>query len=762
MASTRRAPPLQIFQDPTSSYEHDQPAQDIEAALLNALRPSSESSSNQGIVLVPSTSKASGASPHKYSRNSSSPPKVLEDNNFDTILPPPPPTFVTDSPKKKALFSTFQSHVAPKPQKALFTTFPTVQSLDKENMYSASDFGDSFAKYSDPARGYKGPLKRSLMDAAPLRDRSNNKKPRVEDIDEHGPLPEPEDMPSVEDDGAKPLYSYATLIGMAILRAPNRRLTLAQIYKWISDTFKFYRAPEIGWQNSIRHNLSLNKAFVKQERPKDDPGKGNYWAIEPGMERQYLLKDRQTRRTTNSEGSAFVHTMPNDVADIANIARPSTAPALGHFTIAPPSKTNDHKVVDSGRFSEETELSSDATIPASDPIAQDEDTLDSIQMPPPSSRIIRSSPPPQEINSSPPPMASQVERNGTPPPVPRFPRNSRSGGYKRTVTALGDSGYYSSIESSATRGHGLGPMVLTSEADIDRPSVMKRGRAEEEIARIRSSSFDSPTKKPPMKQPPGALPSSSPFRYLDTVGGGMPPLTPAVVFKRPTKAPPSVSPNTNLRNHRNRIKELIGSPQKNLSLMPDDHSWSPAFRLPDEGAYEIMTPFRHNDFNAFDVFMEDESNLLMARGSPEKRSVKRPTLGRGLSTGNVLADVTSAAKNGGTARTENRSPLKFTTFDIDIPACLESPAKLCSPVKRSVAISHPQVRLVDEKSDLEVPRRDIFGIELGSDASEEGVDILQGFQKIGATANGAQKTAALGVKEALGRPGLARSNTSRF
>ncbi|TKA74580.1 hypothetical protein B0A49_04053, partial [Cryomyces minteri] len=125
MASTRRAPPLQMLQDPTSSYEHDQPAQDVEAALLNALRPSSASSSNQGIVLVPSTSKASGASPHKYSRNSSSPPKVLEDNNFDTIRPPPPPTFVTDSPEKKALFSTFQSHVAPKPQKALFTTFPT-------------------------------------------------------------------------------------------------------------------------------------------------------------------------------------------------------------------------------------------------------------------------------------------------------------------------------------------------------------------------------------------------------------------------------------------------------------------------------------------------------------------------------------------------------------------------------------------------------------------------------------------------------------
>ncbi|KAK9358638.1 hypothetical protein V1504DRAFT_460479 [Lipomyces starkeyi] len=115
-------------------------------------------------------------------------------------------------------------------------------------------------------------------------------------------IPPPHLMPPVYDDGDKPPFSYATLIGMAILRAPNRRLTLSQIYKWINDTFAWYRKCDAGWQNSIRHNLSLNKAFSKQERPKDDPGKGNYWIVEPGCE--YLfMKGRPRKSNTVNNGN---------------------------------------------------------------------------------------------------------------------------------------------------------------------------------------------------------------------------------------------------------------------------------------------------------------------------------------------------------------------------------------------------------------------------------------------------------------------------
>lgn len=96
------------------------------------------------------------------------------------------------------------------------------------------------------------------------------------------------DIPDIVDDGSKPPYSYATLIGIAILKSEEKKLTLSQIYKWINDTFSWYRKSKSGWQNSIRHNLSLNKAFKKQERPKGDPGKGNYWLVETGCEHQFL------------------------------------------------------------------------------------------------------------------------------------------------------------------------------------------------------------------------------------------------------------------------------------------------------------------------------------------------------------------------------------------------------------------------------------------------------------------------------------------
>lgn len=46
----------------------------------------------------------------------------------------------------------------------------------------------------------------------------------------------------------KPPYSYATIIGHAILTSKDRRLTLNDIYVWITENYPFYSNETQGWQ----------------------------------------------------------------------------------------------------------------------------------------------------------------------------------------------------------------------------------------------------------------------------------------------------------------------------------------------------------------------------------------------------------------------------------------------------------------------------------------------------------------------------------
>lgn len=754
MASARRQPALHIFQDPVASHDHAEMSM-YNPSMLDAFGVGTDVSADHHTVFEPPPVFAQTHSPRKGRHPSSSPPpRVLGEKGLNAVSLPPPQEqfFKTDAPLKRPNRPIPKQSQAMAGQRApLFTNF--VSQFDKENVqhvpYSSAIGLDGPLVKAEPV---KAGTKRGLSDAAPMRDRSKKQKVQkaqpVPQQDE-GPLPEPEDMPPVEDDEGinKPPYSYAHLIGMAILRAPNRRLTLAQIYKWISDTFAFYRnSSETGWQNSIRHNLSLSKSFSKQERPKDDPGKGHYWRINEGFEKQYY-KIQIARRSTNPDG--FVP------SDLSNMARPSSA---GGSSFPHPQSVV--KSIDSSKFPDEEEPSSDATILNSDPAAHDGVVAD-LSMPPP--KQIPSSPPAQ-IHSSPPPVErsareERAARDGTPPRVPRFSTHSRSGGRKRK---FGDSGYYSSIESSAIKGNPLGPMLFTSEADPMRSSL-KRGRAEEEIVRIRGSSYDSPSKNRTfMKQSYNGQPISSPFRNENSIDNN--PLTPAFVFKRPALPPPSASPNTNLRNHRQRMRELIGgSPDKSMPVLVDSsfldqQNWSPAVTIPNE---EHVNLFGAGFSSTFDVFGDYDY-----QESPLKRSSKRPRLERAATTTGILADITGAKSNMASPTPHWKSPF------LEIPGF--SPVRQSSPLKAAptsnplldfslpnVAAGHTGLTPTQTFSAQQDPQDDDIFHLLNSDDSEPGIDLLQGFQKIGARPSVAPNGSPSKAKAAP-RPSLTRSSTSRF
>ncbi|XP_052392992.1 forkhead box protein K2-like isoform X1 [Carassius gibelio] len=113
-------------------------------------------------------------------------------------------------------------------------------------------------------------------------------------------------------DDSKPPYSYAQLIVQAITLAQDKQLTLNGIYTHITKNYPYYRTADKGWQtaedvswqyecislfqNSIRHNLSLNRYFLKVPRSQEEPGKGSFWRIDPSSESKLVEQAFRKRR----------------------------------------------------------------------------------------------------------------------------------------------------------------------------------------------------------------------------------------------------------------------------------------------------------------------------------------------------------------------------------------------------------------------------------------------------------------------------------
>ncbi|KAK1466768.1 fork head domain-containing protein [Colletotrichum melonis] len=728
--------PLQIYQDDffensTTMINHAP----MPAASKPPRRPLGATSNNT-VVLNPPMLASDRHSPLKASsgniKSHHAPLKSQGSKlNMVPMAPPSANNQNTDSLHKKPYLSKFKT-VAQKPP-----SVDLAAGFGKENVHPQLYPAPPTINF-DQFYMHKGPGKRTLMEAAPIKESRPLKKVKA---DESG-LPPHDSFPPIVDDGTKPGHSYATLIGMAILRSPLRRLTLAQIYKWISDTYSFYKAEESGWQNSIRHNLSLHKAFIKVERPKDDPGKGNYWTIQEGMEQQFM-KDKPARKTATTAENVPVMSTRMEPSRPANmpIQEPTLPPPapIRHATTLPPLPTSQATVA--------VEFSSDATIPVSDSAAP-EDGQDKLDH--------ECSPLPPTMHSSPPIPRHMEPRSRTPPPPGRGPMSSITRSHKRKFASMDDSGYISSLESSALRPQKTG--ILTSETD--RPRKRSRaGRAEDEIARLRASSYDSPSKGRSYNA--FAPPSSSPLRQQ---GQMLPPLTPAMKLKPPTKAPPSASPNTNLRQHRENVRQMLQSPIRKMVGTGDGNApWSPAFNL-DESVYNYNLMAAGD----FDIFQDMDNDFFdgLPQESPSKKSGgKRPRLERTHSA-NALADAHDSG-NG------NKSVLStpFLKAPAQPSAMWETPSKvfdgLSSPIKANndaaVQWRFPSPTKISSSFYEVAAEGDwpSFSFDTTDFLSEEtteysGLDILQGFEKIG---SGSQPKAS-GSKPS--KPAFGRSYTTQF
>lgn len=95
----------------------------------------------------------------------------------------------------------------------------------------------------------------------------------------------------------KPVFSYSCLIAMALRNSDQGSLPVSEIYKYMQSRFPYFKTAPDGWKNSVRHNLSLNKAFCKLERPDGtSQRKGCLWSLKPEKREQLRREIRKWKK----------------------------------------------------------------------------------------------------------------------------------------------------------------------------------------------------------------------------------------------------------------------------------------------------------------------------------------------------------------------------------------------------------------------------------------------------------------------------------
>ncbi|XP_078595946.1 uncharacterized protein LOC144873008 [Branchiostoma floridae x Branchiostoma japonicum] len=95
----------------------------------------------------------------------------------------------------------------------------------------------------------------------------------------------------------KPPYSYSCLIALAMMKSRTGNMPVTEIYSFIREHYPYFKTAPDGWKNSVRHNLSLNKCFLKIEPSQADPNrKGCLWALHPDKVDKMMSEIRKWKK----------------------------------------------------------------------------------------------------------------------------------------------------------------------------------------------------------------------------------------------------------------------------------------------------------------------------------------------------------------------------------------------------------------------------------------------------------------------------------
>ncbi|KAJ4364120.1 hypothetical protein N0V83_009575 [Neocucurbitaria cava] len=185
------------------------------------------------------------------------------------------------------------------PQKPLDTTDLTDQEINGQLMQSSEDY--EYRQYGsqtrlEDQRSYQSPYSNLTRDSTPN-----------DEIIRYSHDPNAGEAGAIDKE-----QPYAQLIYKALLDAPDNTMILRDIYDWFKKyTDKASASETKGWQNSIRHNLSMNGAFEKVDQPCEDSRKGFMWRLTQDAVREGVKSTTRYRsKQPHKRGHHTQHPQP--------------------------------------------------------------------------------------------------------------------------------------------------------------------------------------------------------------------------------------------------------------------------------------------------------------------------------------------------------------------------------------------------------------------------------------------------------------------